>query len=184
MRNIKNWKKNLVATAVLIAVCGGIYVNWLYSESQAVADLTDTLDANKLLASDSLVMGGEDSVNSGSNTITDYFAAVRLSRQQARDSAVSLLQEAMSYTDGAQAAQTSAQLEQIVQTALQEAQIESLVIAKGYADCVAYISESGISVAVASPEGGIKQTDVSVIADIILSQSEFSMNDIRVVEVQ
>jgi stage III sporulation protein AH len=65
-----------------------------------------------------------------------------------------------------------------------EAQIESLVIAKGYTDCVAYISEDGISVAVASPEGGMQKEDVAVIADIVMTQSEYTMDDIRVVEVQ
>ena len=185
MKNIRNWKKNLVAGAVLVAVCGGIYVNWMYSEEQAVANLDDTLDADKILSSDTLVMGGTSTDNTETNnTITDYFAAVRLSRQQARDSAVSLLQEAMSYNDSTQTAETNAQLEEIVQTALCEAQIESLVIAKGYTDCVAYISEKGISVAVAAPEGGIQQTDVAVIADIVLTQSDFGMDDIYVVEVQ
>ena len=177
---MKVWKKNLIAAAVLLAVCGGIYVNWLFGEDQSVADLTDTLNSDKLLDSD-LVMG--DGTGDTDTTLTNYFAAVRLSRQQARDSAVSLLQEAMAYGDDVEAAQTSKQLEEIVQSALCEAQIESLVIAKGYADCVAYISEDGISVAVAAPEGGIQQSDVAVITDIILSQSAFTMQDIRVVEV-
>ena len=90
----------------------------------------------------------------------------------------------MAYSDDTESAQTNTQLEQIVQVALCEAQIESLVIAKGYTDCVAYISDGGISVAVASPEGGLQKEDVSVIADIVLTQSEFTMEDIRVVEVQ
>lgn len=175
---MKIWKKNVIAAAVLLAVCGGIYVNWLFGEDQAVADLTDKLDEDKLLGSD-LVMGDGDE----DDTQSSYFAAVRLSRQQARDTAVSLLQEAMAYGSDVEAAQTNEQLEQIVQTALCEAQIESLVIAKGYADCVAYIGENGISVAVAAPEGGMKQADVAVIADIILSQSTFTMQDIHVVEV-
>ncbi len=175
---MKIWKKNVIAAAVLLAVCGGIYVNWLFGEDQTVADLTDKLDEDKLLGSD-LVMGDGDE----DDTQSSYFAAVRLSRQQARDTAVSLLQEAMAYGSDVEAAQTNEQLEQIVQTALCEAQIESLVIAKGYADCVAYIGENGISVAVAAPEGGMKQADVAVIADIILSQSTFTMQDIHVVEV-
>lgn len=180
---MKTWKKNLMAAAVLVTVCAGIYINWLYSEDQAVVNLTDTLDASKLLSSDTLVMS-TDGLTENINTISDYFAAVRLSRQEARDSAVSLLQEAMAYSGDEEATQTNAQLEEIVQVALCEAQIESLVIAKGYADCVAYISNSGISVAVATPEGGMQQADVAVIADIVMAQSEFTMDDIRVVEVQ
>ena len=171
---MKIWKKNLVAAAVLVVVCAGIYVNWAYSEDKAVSNLTDTLDAQKL-SGDSMV---------SSNTETDYFAAVRLSRQQARDSAVSLLQEAMAYSEDAETSSENKQLEQIVQTALTEAQIESLIIAKGYTECVAYIGDNGISVAVASPEGGLQQQDVAVIADVVLSQSAFEMTDIHVVDVQ
>ena len=183
---MKTWKKNLVAAAVLVTVCGGIYVNWLYSDAQTTADLTDTLDADKILSADSLVMGDGTTydANPAANTQTEYFAAVRLSRQEARDSAVTLLQEAMAYSEDAESAQSNDQLEQIVQTALCEAQIESLIIAKGYTDCVAYISDEGISVAVASPEGGLMQEDVAVIADIVIAQSEFTLDEIRVVEVQ
>ena len=184
---MKTWKKNMVAAAVLVTVCAGIYVNWQYGEDQATADLTDTLDADKILSSDTLVMGDESSLNANAdsaNTLSEYFAAVRLSRQEARDNAVSLLQEAMAYSEDAEVAQSNAKLESIVQTALCEAQIESLIIAKGYTDCVAYIADEGISVAVASPEGGLQSTDVAVIADIVISQSEYTMEDIRVVEVQ
>ena len=176
---MKTWKKNVMAAAVLVTVCAGIYLNWLYTEEQTTADLTDTLDTQKVLSTDTLVMAGDSEIN----TATDYFAAVRLSRQEARDSAVSLLQEAMSYSDSTAATESNAQLEEIVQTALSEAQIESLVIAKGYSDCVAYISDEGISVAVATPEGGMQAEDVAVIADIVIMQSDFSMEDIRVIEV-
>ena len=181
---MKIWKKNLVAAAVLVTVCAGIYVNWLYTEDLATAELTSTLDEQKLMSQDMLVMSGEEGVLLGEETTTtDYFAAVRLSRQQARDSAVTMLQEVMAYSDNIDTKESSSQLEQIVQTALCEAQIESLGIAKGYTDCVAYISDEGISVAVAAPEGGLKQEDVAVIADSVIAQSDFEMGNIRVVEV-
>lgn len=181
MKNGKNWKKNLVAAGILVTVCCGIYINWRYSGGE-VANLEDTLDSEKVMSDTLLDIGGNTQVESP-DTVTDYFAAVRLSRQQARDSAISLLQEAMSYGDESQMETTSVQLEQIIQTALTEAQIESLVIAKGYVDCVVYISETGVSVAVASPEGGLQQSDVAIITDIILTQSDYTVNDIRVVEV-
>lgn len=184
---MKTWKKNMVAAAVLVTVCTGIYLNWLYTEDTAAADLTDTLDSEKVLSEDTLVLSDDAQALAAGEydtTGTDYFATVRLSRQQARDSAVDLLQEAMAYSDGSKAAESSAELEDIIQTSLSEAQIESLVIAKGYTDCVAYMSDDGISVAVASPEGGLKQEDVAVIADIVMSQTDFRLSSIRVVEVQ
>ena len=39
---MKTWKKNMVAAAILVTVCTGIYVNWLYTEQSASKDLTDT----------------------------------------------------------------------------------------------------------------------------------------------
>lgn len=180
---MKKWKKNLMAAAILVTVCAGIYLNWLYTEDKTTEDFVDTLDQGKLSSIDTLTMS-EVGNPDAENTISDYFAAVRLSRQQARDSAVSLLQEAMAYSEEEQSGTANTQLEELVKVALCEAQIESLIIAKGYTECVAYISEEGISVAVATPEGGLQQADVAVIADIVLSQSDFAMEDIRVVEVQ
>lgn len=184
---MNNWKKNLLAAGVLLVVCAGIYMNWMYTNSDSVSNLTDMLDATKVLSENGIILdvSGEENQGGslGNNTITDYFAAVRLSRQEARDSAISVLQEAIALGESAGAQQSSEKLDEIVQTALCEAQIESLIIAKGYSDCVAYMTDEGISVAVASPEGGIQQTDVAVIADIVISQSGMSMEDIRVVEV-
>lgn len=186
---MKTWKKNVVAAGVLVTVCAGIYLNWLYTEDTQTSSLNDLLDESKILDETMLVMSndaqqmaaGEDS--SLSDTATDYFAAVRLSRQEARDSAVNLLQEAMAY-DKASDSSSAKELEEIIQVALSEAQIESLVIAKGYADCVAYMSDDGISVAVAAPETGLQQTDVALITDIIMTQSDYDLDEIRIVEVQ
>ena len=183
---MKVWKKNITAAAVLVTVCAGIYLNWMYTEGSEPVSLSDTLDSQKILDESMLVMSTEDAQLTASSdlntTSTDYFAAVRLSRQEARDSAVNLLQEAMAYDTASE--ESSHELEELVAVALSEAQIESLVIAKGYTDCVAYMSNDGISVAVAAPEAGLKQTDVAVITDIILTQSDYDVEDIRIVEVQ
>lgn len=185
---MKVWKKNLVAAAVLVTVCSGIYVNWLYAQEHAAQTLTDTLDVQKVMSEDALALSDDmAAIMNGQNvetTASNYFAAVRLSRQQARDSAVNMLQEAMAYSEDTKAAESAIELEDIVQTALSEAQIESLIIAKGYQDCVAYMTTEGISVAVSSPEGGLQQQDVALIADVVMSQSDFKLENIRVVEVQ
>lgn len=181
---MKIWKKNLVAAALVVTVCIGIYANWSYTQAQETMDLTETLNEEKLMSEDMLVMADADTVEENQSTATDYFAAVRLSRQEARDGAVTMLQEAMAYAgDDETVASSNDTLDHLVQTALCEAQIESLVVAKGYTDCVAYIGEDGISVAVAAPENGLMQDDVAVIADIVMAQSDFSLDKIRVVEV-
>lgn len=190
---MKTWKKNAVVATVLVFVCAGIYLNWTFSQKDAQPELTDTLSKEKILEQDLLVLSdGDDLVVNAAGEESDpavqssnYFASVRLSRQQARDGAVNLLQEAISCSgEGEENKEASTKLNEIVETTLSEAQIESLVVAKGYSDCVAYMNSDGISVAVAAPEGGLQAADVALIAEIVLAQSEYTMDQIHVVEVK
>ena len=183
---MKIWKRNAIIALVMVLICGGIYLNWLYEKD--TVDLTDVLDADKILGDSTLVLQTDDSaVAEAANTEdsqSSYFAQMRLSRQNARDQAVNLLQEAMAYAENEDVSPGSQKLEAIISEALAESQIESLVIAKGYEDCVAYISEEGISVAVAMPEDGLQQGDVSLLADIVMAQTDYSLSDIRIFGVE
>ncbi len=190
---MKNWKKNVIIASVLVFVCAGIYMNWNYTANEQAIALEDTLNHDKLLDDTMLVLNPDNSAaleaasedfGSLDTQTTSYFAAVRLSRQQSRDSAVTLLQEAMAYGEEASLTSSTQELEELVEIALCEAQIESLVIAKGYADCVAYMTEDGISVAVATPESGLAETDIALISDIVLTQSDYSLDDIHIIEVK
>lgn len=183
---MKIWKRNAVIAGVMVLICAGIYLNWLYG-NEAV-DLTQTLDADKVLGESTLVLNDTtDLTISAANTQVDSeesFAQMRLSRQTARDEAVTLLQETIAYAEGSDTSETNRKLEGIIADALAESQIESLVIAKGYSDCVAYISEDGISVAVAMPAEGLNESDVSLLADIVLAQTDYSISDIRIFGVE
>lgn len=183
---MKTWKRNAVIAGVLVLACAGIYLNWLYGGG--APDLTETLDADKVLGETTLVLNNTTDpqlqpVGQTQDT-TGSFAQIRLSRQTARDEAVTLLQETIAYADGEDTSSTSRELESIISDALAESQIESMAIAKGFADCVAYISDDGISVAVAEPEAGLTQSDVSMLADIVMAQTDFKLSDIRIFGVE
>ena len=183
---MKIWKRNAVIATVLLFICAGVYLNWSYNNRQKTPDLTDTLNAEQVMGEATLQM--EDaaepvSLDPSAGATDDYFAQMRLSRQKARDEAVELLQETIAYAEGEDTSTSNTALEGIIADALAESQIESLVVAKGYADCVAYISEDGVFLAVAAPESGLTQSDVSLVADIVLSQTNFKLSDIRVIGV-
>ena len=189
---MKIWKRNAVVVTVFVFVCAGIYLNWFYAKQDAVPDLEQTLNAEQVLGEDTLVIAQEDDklmevAGEGlEETLgsADSFATIRLSRQGARDAAIETLQETIAYAEGDDSATTtSQQLEGIVETSLTEAQIESLIVAKGYADCVAYMNDEGISIAVAAPEEGLKDSDVALISDIVTGQTDYGISDIRIIEV-
>ncbi len=186
---MKIWKRNAIVAAVLVFVCGGIYLNWIYERDRAV-DLVSTLDQEKLMDEAMLVIQTDEPAEQAlaetpaEQTSDDYFAKMRLSRQQSRDSAVHLLQETISYAgEDEDVSAGTAQLNAIVNMSLAEASVESLVISKGYADCVAYMADDGISLAVAAPEG-LTQQDVAVLTDIVLAQTSYTLPQIRIIEVK
>ena len=188
---MKTWKRNAIVFAVLLFVCGGIWLNWRYEESRA-ADLVSTLDADKVLDEACLVLASSEPdlealagqpLEDGKRTAEQVFAQMRLSRQQSRDSAVHLLQETIAYAGEVEdLSASSVKLDAIVNMALQEASIESLVISKGYADCVAYMTEEGIDLAVASE--GLTEEDAAVLSDLVLAQTDYELPQIRIIEVR
>ena len=199
---MKTWKRNAVIATVLLLVCAGIYLNWSYNKKQEAVSLTDTLNEEQVMGDSTLVMSEADSessaaaqtaaqdTESGSSAASasassDYFAQMRLSRQQTRDDAVDLLEQTIAYDDGSEVGDSAAEtLNSIVSNALSEAQIESLVIAKGYEDCVAYISDGTISVAVSSPADGLSDEDVALISDAVSAQTGYALSQLRIIEVK
>ena len=63
-----------------------------------------------------------------------------------------------------------------------ESQIESLVTAKGYADCVVFMGAESVSVVVAPPEGGLTATDAARIKDIVISETDYTAEQIKIME--
>ena len=120
-------------------------------------------------------------------SMSDYFASIRLARQESRDNAVELLQETIAYETGeyeTAVSTASSQLEEMVSSALKEAEIEGLVISKGYEDCVTYMSDGAISVAVAAPEEGLNAEAVAQICDIVTTQSDYTPSQLKIIEVK
>ena len=191
---MKAWKKNAVIATVLVLVCAGIYLNWAYAGHDETQDLTETLNADQVLGDTTMVIAQSDDALQTAATegldetagAADYFAAMRLSRQEARDSAVTTLQETIAYAgdDVAATSASSDALDDLMAVSLQEAQIESLIIAKGYTDCVAYMTDDGINVAVAAPAEGLQDADVALLADVVTGQSDYQLADIHIIEVK
>ena len=191
---MKAWKKNAVIATVLVLVCAGIYLNWAYAGHDETQDLTETLNADQVLGDTTMVIAQSDDALQTAATegldetacAADYFAAMRLSRQEARDSAVTTLQETIAYAgdDTAATSASSDTLDELMAVSLQEAQIESLIIAKGYTDCVAYMTDDGINVAVAAPAEGLQDADVALLADVVTGQSDYQLADIHIIEVK
>ena len=175
----KNWKKRAVVGAVLLFVCAAVYMNWRYAGS-----LEDT---SKVLGESTLVSGEKTGETAAAGqpaaNENDYFATARLSRTQARDNAINMLKDASTDENADQSVlnEASETLQVLAGYTVAESQIENLVTAKGYADCVAFMGAESISVVVDDADG-LDATDVARIMDIVVQETGYAPNQIKVLE--
>ena len=154
---MKIWKRNAIIASVLLLVCAGAYLNWSRAQKSDATDLTETLSAEQVMGEDTLVVSDGEGVQAeavaasgGEQTSSaDYFAQVRLSRQESRDSAVELLEQTIAYDD-----------------------------------CVTYINDGVVCVAVSAPADGLSDADAALISDIVTSQTDYSLSQVRIIEVK
>ena len=158
---------------IALLLCVAVYLNWSY---------VDTPD--ELLAADQT--NPDSTETSGTAEDKDYFAASRLSREQARDEAVSTLKELSESETADQTAkdEAAAQISALAEDSVTEANIESMIRAKGYEDAVVMIGDESVNVVVAPPEGGLQATDVTVIKDIVVAEAGVTAGQIKIVEAE
>ena len=181
------WRRNAVVAAVAVFVCAAVYLNWSYGREETVGK--DLGDPTLVSQSDSLVgqqTGGAGTEGGQAQVTSGYFATARLNRQQARDSALTLLQDAAARQNADQTMrdEANAAIQTMADYTVTEAQIENLVVAKGYADCVAFIGEDSVSLAVAAPEAGLTEADTARIVDVVNQTAGFTAEQIKIIEVE
>lgn len=195
---MKLWKRNAVVAAVVVFVCAAVYLNWSYQDGNSAqtgknlgeAALVSGQTSDPMLANTSPVPSPADgqaaSGEQGGSTGGGYFDSARLNRQQARDSALSILQDAASNegADETMKEQTAMAIQSLADTTVSEAQIENLVTAKGYKDCVAFISEGSASVVVSATEEGLTDADVARIMEIVADETGYDASQIKIIEAQ
>ncbi len=123
-----------------------------------------------------------DQNNSSVNTTESYFTATQLSRDKARDEALEVLQTVVDSEDALQETKDAA-LSDIARIALdieQESNIETLVMAKGFANCVAVINGDAVSVIVESD--GLLANQVAQIKEIVYEQTGIKPTGITIIE--
>ncbi len=183
-------KKGAVYSVVALMLCMAVYLNWSYNRGTADGgyETMEEFETGKMLGEAALVDGnaeGEiEQTGSTASLTDDYFAEARLSRQQARDEAVSILNTTV-LNEGAgeeAAQQANAEIQVMAQAAMQESRIENRIVAKGYKECVVFVGDSGINVIVSKLEKGLQDSDVAKITEIVMEETGCDASSIKIIE--
>ena len=199
------WKRNAVVVAIVLFVGAAVYLNWSYGQEASANGGDDSQGGGRLLGQAALVNGADgqtagtpsasvqpsaapdESGDPGSaGEQTGYFASARLNRQQARDSALQLLQQAAADASAQQDMidEANASIQAMAAVTLSEANVENLVTAKGYGDCICFINNDSASVVVSATEDGLGETDATKIMAIVKEETGLAADKITIIEAE
>ena len=206
MKSAKS-KRQLTLLTLVVALGVAVYLNWEYArtdtpfalqpaqETAADADgaVLDELaqeagaEAQPVLeALPDKNYGEAQLVSAGTASGDEYFEQARLTRTKTRDEALDTLQKTLQDThlsDG-EKEQLTQDLTKVISDITLESEIENLVKAKGFADCVAFLDGEAISLAVKTSGEGLSAEEVAQLRDIILGKADVAAQDISIVEVK
>lgn len=191
-------KRQLVLAALVVALGAAVYLNWQFSGNNDLL-ATNTVESGKELgeaeyvnknSASSLVSSEEESSQgeeasstaSISSSAEQYFAQTKVSRKQARDDAVDTLKDIIDSVQSSDSAKAEAikQAADIAKNIEQENNIENLIKAKGFAECVAFIQNGECSVVVST--SGLLDNEAITIKDLVAGQSGISYDKIKIIE--
>ena len=199
----RKFKSTGVTAAFLtLALGGAVYLNWSYAralpaEAQTVGAAAKGTAAvtDPLLPAAADTDAGNTAKNYGEAQLvsvvkdagTSFFESARLSRDKARDEALETLKKALKnakLTEEEKTALTE-KLSAQVSSITAAAELESLIKAKGFVDCLVALDEAGASVTVMTETGTLNGDQVARIRDAVLTKCpQLSAQQLTIVEVK
>lgn len=184
---MKNWfgKKQVLLGFLVVALGLAVYLNYHFATQNPLATTSGTTaktTVHKNLGDSKFV--GATTAKNGGTTTAEYFAAARKNRTAARDEAVEIIEDILAQptvTDEL-SKQASAKLAALTDAVKQESDIETLLAAKGFSECLVFIDGDSAHVTVRAPK---LTADQSVqILDIVTAHSDVSAEKVNIVAVK
>lgn len=115
-------------------------------------------------------------------SVDSYFSSIQVDRQRTRDEAIEVLQSVVDNDASTEAAKNEAlaQINKLADIMEAESNIETLIVAKGFEECVAVISDGSANIVVRSE--GLQPAQISQINEIVYEQSGIKPVNIKIIE--
>lgn len=157
------------------------------SSSGSSGQVTDALLTEAEAASAANKNYGEAQLVSVANdTGSQFFDEARLKREKAHDEALDTIQKTMkdSSLSDSEKAEFTAQLTANLEDINAETEIETLIKAKGFADCLCFLQSGRADLTVMTSGEPLTTSQVAQIRDIVISKSNVTAQNITVGEVK
>ncbi|MCR5353485.1 MAG: SpoIIIAH-like family protein [Clostridiales bacterium] len=187
IEKIKKHKKPIIICCCLAVIGISVYSDYLLGRSAGEKETNGYLyNSAEKLEDSTKILGEARLVDNVSNEQTEeidfYFSSAALNRERSRDESLQTLQSVIDSAESMPDVKDKALNEMIniasdIET---EAVIEELIKAKGFEDCLAVISGENINVIVKTP--GLLTNEVAQITEIVMDETAFDAEHIKIVE--
>lgn len=206
MRAISKNTRKATAITLAAALVVAVYLNWQYARTGVtleedavnVAATVETEEAVSAPIMDGLMTEAEavSSANKNygeaqlvsvvNNSGSKFFEEARLKRTKAHDEAMDAVQKALKSASLSAEEKKSytQQLTGSLEDLNAENEIETLVRAKGFADCLCFLQSGRADLTVMTSGNALTAAQVAQIRDIVLSKSNVTAQNITIVEVK
>lgn len=167
-------RRQLVFVVMVAIVLAAGYINYRYQNAE------EKQVYGVLNASENIRRIGETRLVSAEQT--DYFAESRLTKTQARDERLELIQEVLD--TGTEEEKKTAQEQKLAlaQNIEKEAVVETLLNAKGFENVLVTITDQGVTISVQT-ESGLNGADSAKITEVAVLELGLSAEKIKIIEV-
>ncbi len=175
-------KRNLIIACAVVLIGAAVILNFVLFSSTDTPDGYDGYDQPSGNISGDLNNGGTNTdTNDNKDTDSTYFSATQVSRQRARDEALEVLQAVVDNADSTETAKTEAlaDIAAIADEIQKEANIESLITAKGFDQCVAVLNGDTASIVVSADE--LQPAQIAQINAIVYEQAGIAPTGVTII---
>ena len=179
---MKFQKRHVISAAILLALGAAVYVNWQFTSAPSVKN-KELGAASYVNATVSATADEAKQTAALSQETQDYFASERTKRQTEQDR---VLDEAKKIFDleGASeedVGEAQKSVEKLLRSFTVQESIEGIIKAKGFSDCLCWITDEGVTVVV--PDAELNEKTVLIADDAVISHYDVSYENISVIGV-
>lgn len=177
----KSRKRKILVSVFVLLLALGIGCNWYWENSDISSKISAVSSSAKTLGEATFVDADAEVTTSSES---EYFSSARLERQTARDSALEKLQAVIDAPEESEDAHKLAaeQIAAISSYIEIENKIETLVQAKGVANCLAVVSEDGTRVDVIIDSAELSDDLALQIKDIATTQLNCGFENVTIIQ--
>ncbi len=180
---MKFQKRYIILAALILALGTAVYVNWQFAGTNVGTTSKELGAASYVNATVSSTSTDDEAVQTSalSKNQQDYFATERTKRQKTQDEVLDAANDIFNLESASEEDKSEAQqnAETIISRFTIQDSIESIIKAKGFSDCLCYISDEGVSIIV--PDGELNDTSALVIDDAVTTHYDVDFSDISIV---